>query len=194
MTDVKLVAEIGKKAISEAAAQVQLKEQSLSKEIAAHKGLSEANTVFLERREAARIKMAEMKSWISEINPNFDPFDPRSEYGNNCGSCALAVHNRLKGYKDVVAGRINIAPQDKDMEELTGLKCVYMNPSDIEKILVNRGAGSELIVGINRYDGPGHWFNVFYDGNEIYTVDGQNGKIMDWPHDYQHISAWCALV
>lgn len=190
MTEVKLAAEIANKATSEAAIRLSKKEQSLAKEVK----LSEATTNFLERREIAQNKLTEMKSWITEINPNFNPFDPRCAYNNNCGSCALAVHNRLKGYKDAVAGRINIAPQDQDMEELTGLKCVYMQPSDIERILRTRGAGSEIIVGINRTNGPGHWFNAYYDGSKIYTVDGQSGKIMDWPHDYQKVSAWCALV
>ena len=194
MTEVKLTAEIAKKAVSETAAQLHLKEQNLAKEVTGYNGLSEANAQFLERRKEAKIKLEEMRSWITEINPNFDPFNPGSAYTNNCGSCALAVHNRLKGYKDIVAGRINIAPQDADMEELTGLRCRYMKPSDIEKILISRGVGSELIVGINRYEGPGHWFNVFYDGTKFYTVDGQCGKIMDWPHDYQNVQAWCALV
>lgn len=194
MTEVKLTTEIAKNAVSETSTRLHLKEQKLAKEITANSGLSEANVKFLERREEARIKLAEMKTWIKDINPNFDPYNPWSAYNKNCGSCALAVHNRLKGYKDVVAGRINIAPQDADMEELTGLKCEYMNPSDIEKLLISRGAGSELIVGINREDGPGHWFNVFYDGTNLYTVDGQSGKIMGWPHDYQNVSAWCALV
>ena len=194
MKDVKLVSEVTKKAVSEATTQLHLKEQKLVRELGSNQGISDANVKFLERREEATVKLNEMRSWIAEINPNYNPFNPWSTYNSNCGSCALAVHNRLKGYKDIVAGRINIAPQDRDMEELTGLKCKYMKPADIEKVLVNRGPGSELIVGINRYEGSGHWFNVFYDGKDFYTVDGQSGKIMDWPHDYKNVSAWCALV
>lgn len=194
MTEVKFAAEIARKTASEAVVRLSQKEKSLAEQVK----LSEANTKVLERRdrdiEAAQIKLKEMISWIAEINPNFNPYDPQSAYQRNCGSCALAVHNRLKGYKDVVAGRINIAPQDEDMEELTGLRCAYMDPGDIENILRSRGPGSELIVGVNRYEGSGHWFNAYYDGNKVYTVDGQIGKIMDWPHDYQGVSDWCALV
>lgn len=136
-------------------------------------------------------KLKEIRSWIKEVNPNYSPFTP---YGSNCGTCAWVVHNRLQGAKDIVAGRINIAPQDADMEELTGMKCKYMSPTDIENILRSRGPDSELIVGINRTEGAGHWFNVFYDGNEFYTIDGQCGEVMEWPHDYGNIAEWCALV
>lgn len=137
-------------------------------------------------------KLKEIRSWIKEVNPNYNPFTP---YGSNCGSCAWIVHNRLQGLGDFTAGKINIAPQDADMEKWTGLKCRYMTTKDIENILRSRGPDSELIVGINRWPGEsGHWFNVFYDGNNFYTVDGQCGKVMEWPHDYGHVTEWCAMV
>ena len=86
------------------------------------------------------------------------------------------------------------------MELATGKKCVYMSTQDIEKILRDKGAGSHLIVGINRHPTPsgkrqsGHWFNVFFDGNEIYTIEGQSGNVYGFPHDYGDISEWCALI
>ena len=88
---------------------------------------------------------------------------------------------------------------DEGMEQATGKKCVYMSVDKIAEHLRGMGAGSHLIVGINRRgpDGKpmtGHWFNAFYDGEKIYTIDGQSGEIMDWPHDYGHVSEWCALV
>jgi hypothetical protein len=100
---------------------------------------------------------------------------------------------------NAVASSTNI-PTDAAMEQATGKKCVYMSVQDIENHLISQGAGSHLIVGINRHPTPwgknqaGHWFNAYYDGKKIYTVDGQSGKVYDWPHDYVDISAWCALV
>lgn len=120
-------------------------------------------------------------------------------YNRNCGSCALAVENRMNGQKDAVAKKINIGTDDA-METATGKTCKYMPLDDIEKILKSMGAGSHLIVGINRKPTPfgkpqaGHWFNAYYDGNRIYTVDGQCGKIFDWPHEYGNISDWCVLI
>ena len=34
----------------------------------------------------------------------------------------------------------------------------------------------------------------YYDGKEVHTVDGQSGKIYEWPHDYGNVSAWCAMI
>ena len=75
-----------------------------------------------------------------------------------------------------------------------------MAPDKIEQILYREGAGSHLIVGINRRNpitgkpATGHWFNVYYDGKKVHTVDGQSGKIYEWPHDYGNVSEWCAMI
>ena len=136
-------------------------------------------------------------SWISKINPHYgNPFFPQSSI--NCGSCAFAVEKRLNGDSSATASQTNIGT-DEAMEQRTGKKCTYMSVNDIEAKLKGMGPGSHLIVGINRRlpDGSpisGHWFNVFYDGQKIYTLEGQAGQILDWPHDYGYISEWCALV
>jgi len=108
------------------------------------------------------------------------------------------VEKRLNGDSTAHAGLTNI-PTDDLMEQATGKKCVYMPEGEIEKRLKDLGPGSHLIVGINRKlpNGQaisGHWFNVYYDGNKVYTLEGQSGNIYEFPHDYGHISEWCALV
>ena len=106
---------------------------------------------------------------------------------------------RFNGDGSAVASKNNI-PTDAAMEQATGKTCRYMTVQEIEEELKSRGPGSHLIVGINRKPTPsgksqsGHWFNAFYDGNRIYTVEGQSGNIYGWPHDYGDISEWCALV
>lgn len=145
-----------------------------------------------------------ISGWIKNINPNYDPYSPKNhEYSVNCGSCAFAVEQRLSGKDRAhVASSKNIAT-DEEMEQATGKKCVYMSVKKISKLLKRSGAGSHLIVGINRkpvmIDGKeversGHWFNAYYDGEQIYTVEGQSGNIYKWPHDYGGISEWCALI
>ena len=142
--------------------------------------------------------------WAKEINPNYkNPALSLSQqrlYEENCGACAFALEQHFNGQDlRMIATDKNI-PWEKPMEEKTGKKCTYMPPEDIEKILRQRGAGSHLIVGINRFNpitgGPavGHWFNVYYDGTTVHTVDGQSGRIYGWPHDYGNVSAWCALI
>ncbi len=145
--------------------------------------------------------MEEISSWIKEINPNYNPFLPPKlhAYNRNCGACAFAVETRLSGGDPLVAGRKNIRT-DEGMEEATGKQCVYMPAEEIARTLRSMGPKSHLIVGINRrpnlFGQPqsGHWFNAFYDGEKIYVVDGQCGKIFDWPHNYGGISEWCALI
>ena len=88
---------------------------------------------------------------------------------------------------------------DAAMEQATGKKCIYMQVNDIENHIKSMGAGAHLIVGINRClpNGQrisGHWFNAVYDGSKIYTIDGQSGEVLDWPHDYGYVSEWCALI
>lgn len=140
--------------------------------------------------------------WIKDINPNFyDPFTlpSRNPYHVNCGSCAFAVDTRLSGGDDLVATQNNIGT-DRAMEMATGKRCVYMPLESIEDHLRNQGAGSHLIVGINRGPAPngcpqsGHWFNAFFDGVNFHTIDGQSGEILEWPYDYGDITEWCALV
>lgn len=138
-----------------------------------------------------------ISSWIKNINPHYgNPFIPQSSV--NCGSCAFAVERRLCGDESAVATLNNIGT-DAAMEQATGKKCVYMSVDKIEEHLRQKGAGSHLIVGINRRlpNGKpisGHWFNAFFDGERIYTIEGQAGEILEWPHDYGYISEWCALV
>jgi len=144
-------------------------------------------------------------NWIGDINPNYyrgDLFSPGDDnpYEENCGSCAYAVESRLSGRNtSAVASACNIGT-DAAMEDATGRMCVYMPVSEIEQHLISMGAGSHLIVGINRHRTPtgrpqaGHWFNAYYDGNRVYTIDGQDGSINDWPYDYGDVSEWCALI
>ena len=123
-----------------------------------------------------------------------------SAYHVNCGSCAFAVEQRLSGNDlNAVASSENIGT-DRGMEQATGRTCRYMSVSKIEDVLRERGPGSHLIVGINRrrsiWGTPraGHWFNVYYDGEYFYTLDGQSGNVYEWPHDYGNISEWCAMI
>lgn len=146
----------------------------------------------------------QIASWVTDINPNYfnsgiPPWE-KNPYRTNCGSCALAVENHFLGDTSAVASIDDDLKTDAGMEWATGKKCIYMSVSDIESKLKEQGPGAHLIVGINRkptiFGKPqaGHWFNAYYDGQNIYTVDGQIGQIMEWPHNYGSISEWCAMI
>ena len=144
----------------------------------------------------------QVTSWLVNINPHYHdlgipPWE--NPYHVNCGSCAFAVENHFLGNTEIVATSTNIGT-DAGMEQATGKKCIYMSVNDIENKLKEMGPGAHLIVGINRKrtilgkPQSGHWFNAYYDGQNIYTVDGQIGQILEWPYDYGDISEWCAMI
>ena len=124
----------------------------------------------------------DISQWVSDVNPNYDPFDYNSPYCNNCGSCALAVEQKLSGMELTEASAENIGTIE-EMNNQSGMEQMKMDWPDIENYLKFEGPGSHGIVGIDRVDGPGHWFNAYYDGNKVVAIDGQTGTISDWPPD-----------
>ncbi len=140
------------------------------------------------------VDVEEIETWLKDINPNFDPFDIESPYCNNCGSCAFAVEQHLSGNSDIVATAENIGTV-AEMNELTGMKQVPMSPGEIQQYLLNQGPGAHAIVGIDRAEGPGHWFNaICLDDHTVVALDGQSGEILDWPPDYGNVTNWDVSV
>jgi hypothetical protein len=76
------------------------------------------------------------------------------------------------------------------MNEITGMEQMTMSPEGIQEYLIAQGPGSHGIVGIDRADGPGHWFNAYYDGERVVAIDGQTGEVNDWPPDYGDVVNW----
>ena len=131
----------------------------------------------------------DIDNWLGDINPNFDEFDTNSPYCNNCGSCAYAVWKRLEGDNDICASADNIGYND-EMEALTGMEQVSMSPDEIENNLLAQGDGAHAIIGIDRAEGPGHWFNAACIDGNVVAIDGQSGEILDWPPDYGDVVNW----
>ncbi len=138
-------------------------------------------------------KMEDLKANLKEINPNFDPYDYESPYNSNCGSCAKNVDRMLdgKGLEPADARTLSIS----EMNEATGKQQVEMSPDEIADYLRSQGPDSHAVVGIDRADGPGHWFNAYTpDGEHVYCVDGQSGEITGWPPDYGNVTNWDVSV
>lgn len=131
----------------------------------------------------------DVSDWIGDINPNFDEFDPESPFCNNCGSCAFAVYQRLEGVADCCATANNIN-YNSEMEALTGMEQISMSPDEIEMRLLAEGDGAHAIIGIDRAQGPGHWFNAACIDGRVVAIDGQSGDICEWPPDYGDVVNW----
>ena len=134
-------------------------------------------------------KLTDISNWLGDINPNFDEFDIDSPYCNNCGSCAYAVYQRLEGSNDACASADNI-PYNSDMTALTGMEQVSMSPEEIKNRLLAEGDGAHAIIGIDRAEGCGHWFNAACIDGKVVAIDGQTGEVTDWPPDYGDVVNW----
>lgn len=126
-------------------------------------------------------------SWVGNVNP-LATFGP--EGAQNCGACALAVDGRLDGSSpDAVAGDYTLSVPE--MEAATGRSQVAATPDEIEAGLKAAGPGAKSVIGIDRVDGPGHWFNAYFDGDRVMYIDGQTGEVGDWPpKSLGNVSAW----
>lgn len=133
--------------------------------------------------------MNDVSDWVGDINPNFDEFDLDSPYCNNCGSCAYAVYQRLEGNPAACASAENIG-YNHEMNALTGMEQVPMSPDAIRDRLLSEGDGAHAIIGIDRSEGCGHWFNAACINGEVVAIDGQTGEVCDWPPDYGDVINW----
>lgn len=123
--------------------------------------------------------------WLKEINPN--PQNDMKRY-ENCGKCAAAVFMRLNGNQSAFAGIGTYSI--RQMNKLTGKTQTTMTPDQIRDFLIAQGPGSHAVVGVDRASGAGHWFNAYYDGHQVYTIDGQDGSISGWPPNYEKVVHW----
>ena len=154
------------------------------------------NEGFEETNESEDVNenIEDVSSWLNEINPNFDEFDVDSPYSNNCGSCAFAVYNRLEGTDTDICATAENIPTNEAMEAATGLEMQSSTPADIEKMLLDQGDGAHAIIGVDRAEGPGHWFNAAVIDGKVYAIDGQSGQLYDWPPDYGDVVHWDVSV
>jgi hypothetical protein len=120
------------------------------------------------------------EKWAADINS--DPDAPGRD--NNCAECARAVDSTWQGNPAAAA-----AMSDPDapgepvprMSEWAGEAPTEASMSDIQQRLEELGPGSSAVVGFDREDGPGHWFNAVNDGGTVKAIDGQSGLTETWP-------------
>jgi hypothetical protein len=53
--------------------------------------------------------------------------------------------------------------------------------AEIGHRMTELGPGSSAIVGCDWWGGGGHWFNAVNDAGNVKAVDGQFGRVEDWP-------------
>jgi hypothetical protein len=145
-------------------------------------------------------EMDAIQSWLSEINR--DRSRPhRAAREENCGQTALAVFDRLAGRDSFQRAGLDSMTAD-GMAAAIGRPFVQSDPDRIAEALIRSGRGSHTVVHVVRGmvgDDPAtatsaHTFNAYYDGSTVYTLDGQVGRIENWPPNMnmgkEKVTAW----
>jgi hypothetical protein len=53
--------------------------------------------------------------------------------------------------------------------------------AEIGRRLRELGPGSSAVVGLDRADAPGHWFNAVNHQGTVLAVDAQSARLEEWP-------------
>jgi hypothetical protein len=135
---------------------------------------------------------AEIDAALAAINPNFDPFDPTNGYATNCGNTSSILNDFLNGNpsREAPTGTLTVP----EMEARTGQPQTPMTPDQIADSLRDMGAGSHCVVGIDRSTGDGHWFNAYFDGTTVWSIDAQTGTRSPWPPNEPNATTWDASI
>jgi hypothetical protein len=118
--------------------------------------------------------------WVGDIYPGRD----RNERPNNCGECARSADSTWHG-APVAAAELASRPRGGErpavMTEWAGQAPEAASMTGIAHRLRELGPGSSAVVGFDRADAPGHWFNAVNHDGKILAVDGQSALFEDWP-------------
>jgi hypothetical protein len=118
--------------------------------------------------------------WIADIYPGRD----RHERPNNCGECARAADSTWHGAPAAAAELANRragGERPAVMSEWAGQSPEPASMADIGRRLRELGPGSSAVVGFDREDAPGHWFNAVNHEGTVLAVDGQAAQFEEWP-------------
>jgi hypothetical protein len=118
--------------------------------------------------------------WIGDIYPGRE----RNERPSNCGECARAADSTWHGAPAAAAELANRrvgGERPAVMAEWAGRPPEPASMADIGRRLRELGPGSSAVVGFDRADAPGHWFNAVNHEGTILAVDAQAARFEEWP-------------
>lgn len=119
------------------------------------------------------------RRWAADRNPAGDGDIGRAA---NCGDCARAAELRWRGVDAVAGSCRSLEGESTDVMDA-------WSPGDrvpatfdlVAERLRQLGPGASAVVGIDRHEGGGHWFNAVNDQGVIVAVDAQAGVCKPWP-------------
>jgi collagen type III alpha len=120
------------------------------------------------------------ESWSAGINPGRD--SPGRD--NNCGECSRAVDSTWSGHPTAAAAMSDPDAPGEPISRMTDWASAAPASASLSEVghrLDTLGPGSSAIVGCDWKYGGGHWFNAVNDGGSVKAIDGQSGKVENWP-------------
>lgn len=120
------------------------------------------------------------EKWIDAMNPT----KGGAGRDNNCGECARAVFNTWYGRPSTAAAMADVRSSGEPTPRMSEWVSTHPIPATMTEIgqrLSDLGPGSSAIIGCDFRDGRGHWFNAVNDAGAVKAVDGQWGKVQEWP-------------
>ncbi|MFC9559246.1 glycohydrolase toxin TNT-related protein, partial [Agromyces sp. NPDC056965] len=139
-----------------------------------------------------KLTLQQILDALKAINPNFEPLNPKSEFNNNCGNTSSNLNDALNGKPVAEAPTGTLSTPE--MEARTGIPQTAMTPQQVIDSLVAQGEGSHCVVGVDRSSGAGHWFNAYFDGTTVWTLDAQNGTMTPFPPHEPNATNWDASI
>jgi hypothetical protein len=117
--------------------------------------------------------------WLKDIYPGRD----QPGIKTNCGECARAVDNTWHGTPTGAAGTRNrmLGEPTTFMAEWADTASTPASMADVGHRLRELGPGSSAVVGFDKRNDIGHWFNAVNHAGTILAVDGQSAKLEEWP-------------
>ncbi|MGH3583687.1 MAG: toxin glutamine deamidase domain-containing protein, partial [Mycobacterium sp.] len=123
----------------------------------------------------------DVAEWVGDVNNDGDrSVVPAGERLTNCGPTTWVVFDRLSGTPSF--GRAHpVQLRAEDVGDVTGLPLQASDPDAIADQLRDAGVGAHTVVAARFGNGVAHSFNVMFDGDGVWAIDGQHGTITAWP-------------
>src|ERR1700677_4138583 len=142
----------------------------------------------------SRTTIREIEGWIGDVNHDGDTtVAPSGARLMNCGPATLVVFDRLSGIPSNARAHLAELTPD-DVGEATGLPLVPTTRDGIAQKLIDEGPGAHTVVAIRYHKGEQHSFNAYFDGENVYALDGQHGTLEPWPPNLDRagnaVQAW----
>lgn len=184
-----------------------------------HKSWLETSTLEMAQETAEAKKLSPKqhleaaRSWIKDVNPLREVYlDENLASRYNWGSCAVKVEENLlltetnahalaelpySGTMPVIesAERVRTLNSVEGLEAALGREARLIPKDEILSKMQELGPGSHVVAGVTRGSlFPDYWFNLYYDGEKIYTLDGHLNRIDEGLLQYRNEKQWIIFL